>query len=375
MNTSPTRIWFPEPCYIDITYARRQEHTLDWLARATNLRARECRRFLNESISALPSEYQETLFNALRERWNSAFFELIVARFLQELGASISIETASSTGKRPDFVAEFSDQKIIVEAIAPIINSVAGDIAKNRTPLLDFIEANIPEGWSIGVCDLPNIGPADSSQDFKSIVRQMLAIDPPSANSPDLDLVEKLPIGTIHLRLLPTYKQGGIAWDPPISVIDNTEHRIRHAVKRKRKQVRSSSAPVLLAIGASGISSDFQDFDIALFGRTCGSYNEQRELIHIGFIPSGAFNNKAEGPPTYAGVLAFTEIGFLPCPAPVIYRHPRFPGQFPQSILQLEQRIYDARNGKIQVQPSTIIDLPHKLRFVQRETLLLERAI
>lgn len=151
------------------------------------------------------------------------------------------------------------------------------------------------------------------------------------------------------------------------TAFDNSEERIRHAIRQKRRQVRSSDAPVLLAIQASGISSSLEDFDIALFGRTYGSYDSQGELIETGFTPSGEFNNKSDKAPTYAGVLAFLEIGWLGGPDPVLYRHPRSSSVLPESVLKLEQRSYDTNAGEIRNQPSTVNNLLQKLRFVQRE--------
>ena len=81
-NTSST--WLPEPSAPDDTYAGRDEHALDWLARSTIARAKACRRFLNEHLSKLPAGTQRKMLHDLRYQWHSTFFELIVARLLQE---------------------------------------------------------------------------------------------------------------------------------------------------------------------------------------------------------------------------------------------------------------------------------------------------
>src|SRR5215207_3604421 len=82
-------LWFPEPSRSDDSAANRGEPTTDWLQRSTHPRAKAARRFLNENLSALPSEHQGVLYRMLHERWHSAFFELIVGRTLQVLGATI----------------------------------------------------------------------------------------------------------------------------------------------------------------------------------------------------------------------------------------------------------------------------------------------
>jgi hypothetical protein len=74
-NTEPSSIWLPEPDIPDESYADRGEHTLDWLARCTNRKARECRRFLNENLAMLPKNVQDSICSAAYHRWKSAFFD------------------------------------------------------------------------------------------------------------------------------------------------------------------------------------------------------------------------------------------------------------------------------------------------------------
>jgi hypothetical protein len=113
-NSKSSSVWLPEPTIPDESHADRDEHTLDWLARCTNWKAVACRHFLNENLSLLPTSVQTAIRDAPRHRWTSTFFELIVARVLQELGASIEVEIPNSSGKRPDFTAKFSDATIRV---------------------------------------------------------------------------------------------------------------------------------------------------------------------------------------------------------------------------------------------------------------------
>jgi hypothetical protein len=365
MDHHSSSTWLPEPLAPDDTYARRDEQALDWLARSTITRAKACRRFLNEHLSKLPVGTQSKILHDLRYQWHSTFFELIVARFLQELGASLVFESSNREGRRPDFTAQFSDGAIIVEAKAPVFNAAAGEEQKSRTPLLDFIESKIPEGWTIGIWQLPNIGPADSKREFHNTVEKMLHVPPPRADDEDRELIEELPNGIIHLHLWPKRTISiQVAWEVPITVCDNSEDRIRHTVKGKRSQVRSSDAPVLLAIQASGISSEFEDFDMALFGRGYNRFDERRQLVKTGFVPDGIFNEKRDETPTFAGILAFLTAGFNACTAPVLYHHPRFSGILPKAILQLEQRMYKEESQEIQIQPSNAQGLVERLNFV-----------
>lgn len=365
MNHHFPSTWLPEPSVPDDTYARRDERALDWLSRSTIARAKECRRFLNEHLSKLPAENQSRILHDLRHKWHSTFFELIVARLLQELGASVVFERDNREGRWPDFTAQFPDGAIIVEAKAPVFNATAGEELKNQIPLLNFIESKIPKGWKVGVWQLPSIGPADSKKEFSRTVEHMLRVPRPSANNEDKELSAELPTGIIHLHLWPKNPASiRLAWEAPIAVFDNSEDRIRHAVQSKRSQVRSSEAPVLLALQASGISSEFEDFDMALFGRGYERYDEQRRLAGTGFAATGIFNAQRDKAPTFASVLAFLTVGFNTCTAPVLYHHPRFSGVLPGALLQREQRTYNETSNEIQIQPSKAHGLIEQLNFV-----------
>lgn len=357
MSSEPSPIWFLEPFALDDTCARRTEHTLDWLARSTSARAKECRRFLNEHISKLPAQNQDFFVRDLREKWQSTFFELINARILQELGASIVLEDANPDGRRPDFKAEFPDAIVIVEAKSPVFNGETGEELKRRIPLLNYIESKIPTGWLVSVWQVPDIGPSESRKHFERVVNQMLDVPRPHQDDTYRELIEEFGNGIIHLHLIPKpLNNSRLGWEAPISLVDNSQSRIIHAVKSKRKQVRNSQAPVLLAIQASGISSDFEDFDMALFGGGFERYDENHRLVETGFLPNGIFNNKSDKAPTYAGVLAFLNVGFNICVGPVLYHHPRFSGTLPNALLQLEQRKY---NGIINVIETVSSKSPH----------------
>ena len=166
--------WFPAPAYTDDTYARRGESTTLWLQRSTVARAVACRRFLNENLSVLPRAHQSVLYQALHDRWHSAFFELIVARTLQVLGADIEVEPHSNASTRIDFLARFPDRTVSVQAVAPVINASTGEEAKRRNPLLDVIDSLAPPGWTILVMELPDLGPSDSKKRFKEAVNDLL---------------------------------------------------------------------------------------------------------------------------------------------------------------------------------------------------------
>ena len=87
-DETPENVWFPEPEKRDDSSSRRGESTPSWLARSTQPKAAHLRAFLNKNLAALSIECQQNLYRHLRldDKYESAFFELVVARMLQELG-------------------------------------------------------------------------------------------------------------------------------------------------------------------------------------------------------------------------------------------------------------------------------------------------
>jgi len=360
MNDQPEfTVWFPEPTTVDDTFGRRGESSTSWMGRSTVPRAREMRRFFNENLAHLPQDFQRYLHHTLKQkqRYQSALFELVVARTLQIFGATIEVEPESAAGTRIDFVARFPDGTISVEAKAPVFMGYLGDTLRDRNPLLDIIEGLVPEGWNAWVLEVPDIGPADSKRSFKTAIEIMLGDFPPPANGEGTrTLTREIDIGTITIELYPKRLSGSpIGVEPSLSWVgsDGIE-RIRLAVKEKRRQARNAGYPTLLAIGvAAGIAqTDLEDFDRALYGERVGILGTNRQLVAEEFRTNGIFARKSENPPTYAGMLAFPLVAVNRIDDPVLYHHPRFDGTLPRSLLTLEQRSLQRHPPSIAVQPA-----------------------
>jgi hypothetical protein len=343
-------VWFSEPSQADESWGRRGESVTSWVERATLPRARATRRFLNENLSMLPHEHQAALYRALHDRWPSAFFELIVARTLQVLGASIEIEPGGAEDIRIDFVARFPDSTVSIEAVAPAFNVEIGEQVKQRNPLLDIIDASAPPHLWVLVESLPELGPSDSKKRFKKTSKRLLDHAATADISSPTGFVEELPQGALRLKVIPKSPNAStgrsIGSEPALATFDDTEQRVRRALGRKRRQARESAAPALLAVHATGMSSSYDAFDRALFGRTFTRLGQDYQVLETGFDADGMFN-KGTGTPTWAGVLAFVRVGLRGGPDPVLYLHPRLEGTLPDALLSLERRTYDTEANRI----------------------------
>jgi hypothetical protein len=359
MNDDPIQVWFPEPSAADNTWARRGESTPSWLARSTKPRAKEFRRFLNEHLSKLPLQNQEMLVHDLHHKWNSAFFELIVARILQETGGDIQIEASNAEGRRPDFISCFPDMKVVVEAKAPVLNAKLGEELSANIKLLDYIESKIPQGWIVGVYKLPHIGPSDSMREFKRTIDEILCLDPPGEEAQSFEINSTISSGAIVLHLAPAdFPFNGLYAEGSCSCFNDSREKIKRAVKSKRSQVRSSSHPVILAVLGGELESSWESFDRALFGSAVAVIGPGHTITGQDFCEDGIFNSSGKNEPVIAGVLAFRDLNFKYVRPPVLYRHPRFTGKFPEAMLSFEQRRYNANLKRIEMAPAKPESMP-----------------
>jgi len=351
-DEAPEKVCFPEPEKRDDSPSRRGESTPSWLARSTLPKVAHLRAFLNRNLAALPKECQQNLYRHLRldDKYGSAFFELVVARVLQELGASITCEPENEVdGTKIDFVARFADHTIAVEATSPVFTKDTAETARDRNRLTDFVEECVPAGWGVAIVGLPDIGPAGSTKQFKAAVKRMLDVSPPAEDEEKRGLSWELPEGEIRLNLLAKTafglkEEARLVHEAPLSVVNHSERIIRQAVKRKYRQARNVETPVLLAMKAEGFFRSLEDFDTALYGHYRVHLDDSTS-----FKADGAFTREKEGEPIIAGVLAFTEVGHLRCSEPVLYVHPRFSGDLPEALRQLGQRKLVADRSGIEI--------------------------
>lgn len=346
-----SKAWFPEPSEKDDTYAERLESTPLWLARSTLDLARDYREFLNRNLAVLPEQCQQGIGQRLKTDMHhrSAFFELIVARVLQTLGASITCEPENPVdGTKIDFMSRFSDGEVGVEAVSPLFDREMGETAKNYASLIEMIKKNVPPGWAVGIDSLPDLGPSDSKKPFKLAIGQMLDVSPPFSGEGERKVVQELPEGEIRMTmtLFPKAESGlreetKLVWEAPITTFDDSKRVIRDAVEKKRRQARNVTIPVLVAVDAKGIVTRREDFDMALFGHSVAHMDGFGNQFDTSFQADGLFA-RGEGEPIISGALAFPETGFLRCMEPVLYLHPRFEGHMPDALLQLECRTLDA---------------------------------
>ena len=304
------KVWLNEPSLKDDSYAEHGEHTLDWLSRSTLPRAKQMKSFLNHNLSELPQNFADKLKQDLKNRWRTAFFELILGRLLQEIGLKFKHEKSLINGKKPDFLIKTSIGEIVLEATSPIINSVIGEFYKKANPLIEIIKEYAPENWIVNINNLPDIGLNDSKRPFKSFIKREFSKIQPIDTHDEISINKRFPDGKLELSLMfkPNYRNK-IGIFPAVGYAENSKYRIEHIIDEKRTQLRKIEQPVILAIPGSSTGTDLNDFDQVLFGHTYEKMNRNFEVIETGFKPDGKFVSENKEP-TYQAILAFEEVGF-----------------------------------------------------------------
>lgn len=357
------KLWFPEPAAVDDSFARDNETTFEWVSRATSEKGLLCRRFLNENIDKVPATWQSKLYNDFRTRdWHTVFFELIVARTLQILGAAIKVEQpVAGTTRRPDFLAEFPDATITVEATVPELNRIVGKRMDCNEELVKIIESLTPAGWSVQVWRVPELGANDSKQQFKrTIIEAFRHVPPPSADTTPVDIVQNF--GELDLTLWPGRFGERVAGVRSVATgPDDTVERIRAVVAKKKKQVKKSNSPVVLAISVSPFGG-LDDFDQALFGLTFELADHLGRTIETGFRPTGVFGTNRPNTPTIDAVLAYRQVGFPAVADPVLYLHPRSSAKLPAGLMKLQTRSLHASG--VQAKRAAVNEILAEMNFV-----------
>lgn len=388
MDAVETReLWFPEPAVPNPYYSPatgRPEPITEWLAKSTVPRAVALRRVLNAHLAEVPPAYAAALYRRMPEQFPAAYFELTVGRTLHVLGASIAVEIPNPDGTRLDFLAEFPDGMVAVEATVPLYNPIIGQEQGIWDGLRHVITGLAPPGWIVFVEYMPLLESHQGYSEFRRVVGDLFrGIGAPEDHTPRLHLQttheqeEGLGWG-ISLELVPRRER-----DRPVEVVgpgtgyfDNTEEAIRKVERRKRRQARTATVPVLLAVFAADIADyrQLETFDMALFGRTVayvgGGVQVATEFGRSGVWTRGEGSRRA----VFAGVLAFVNQPYTGGRDPVLYLHPRFEGPLPKALMGLEQRRYADGPPRVIGRQPRVTGVLDRMEWVDRHLVAIPRG-
>ena len=206
------RLVFPEPETENPRFHNLGESYYTWLRESTHLAAQEARRFMNRQLALLPEWLHLRIGSDLPAKWRGAFFEMIVARLLQELGANLEEPVPNAEGRLADYVADFHGQRLTIEATAIDTNpGLTADRDRDIHQIFPLFDRLLPPTWRVILHELPPLSPSDSKQGLKAVLERVLPSEPPQSEDDHRDVREDIPEGTLEFTLLPGRPQGAHA--------------------------------------------------------------------------------------------------------------------------------------------------------------------
>jgi hypothetical protein len=359
-------VYFSEPDPPDLTRPRWGENLLDWYVRSSRSEGREVRKFLNRTLTHFPSKVARGYIGKLRSDWRSFYFELIVGRYLQVLGADIEPNAPGSNGTDIDFRATFPDGVVVsVECVSKKYNQEAqAEIDRNADMAVMLNEVG-PHTWAISFRKLPKAMTEAEFQPYVDKAAEFYATLPTAVDDGNHIAYEWTgEHGLMRLNAMPF--PGGTRANHMGAVVawrDNSIMRLKDALidSHKRRQANGAYPPVFLAIDCPFNGPKAGDFDVALFG----SYTDHRgfnprESVGESFRPDGMLVTDKGIP--FAGVIAFLGMRLTEAADPVLYLNPYQRWKLPPAFAAHETRVWTSR---IDITPATREPVIHTLGFME----------
>lgn len=336
--------YFPEPPSPDESWQEWDETAVQWLTRSTQPRARAIREFLNVNLGYFSPKDAKSLAQRLNQDWQSFFFEIVVGRYLQVLGAEVEYEPDGSNGTHVDYRATFPDGIVVsVECVSKRFNQEAQQTIERNGKLARMLADVGPTGWIIEFKRFPEANSANELRPYVEHAKQFYSTLPEATvGGRHVEFVWQGVSGQMELEAIP-FSKGTMAnhLGPAVTFMDNSIERLKYALKdrQKRKQARGAVPPVFLAIDCPFNGPDAEDFDQALFGQTVDHRDfDSGTSLGITFNPNGLLVTDKRIP--FAGVLAFLRLSMVGAADPVLYLNPYQRWKLPAALASHETRVW-----------------------------------
>lgn len=295
----------------------------------------------------------------LRNEFEPAFYELFLHELLLRMGAIIEIEnTLGTKEKRPDFVANFCGNKLILDAT--VFSDESNESHKERNRIASLFDAinELEAPFFLGVEEVVcHVGKQAAVSRIKAfLTRKLSEINPDnfgedSREYPVLDFHDENV--RMRFRVYPKSKEGRtkksrlIGMSTLGSKWNTAESGLRKSLEAKGKKYGETGLPFVIGVNTMGaIPMDESDFDNALFGTAqeyvpAGSNEFSTRQLEDGFWGTAA-------KPKYSRVSGAILGMVLPWNAPrtnlVLYRNPW--GKHPLFEIDWPFPIIDIIDGK-----------------------------
>jgi hypothetical protein len=353
--------YFPEPATPDESTQGWDETSVQWLVRSTQPTARAVREFLNRSLACFAPKHARSLAKKLHADFQSHFFEVVVGRYLQVLGAEIEPEPLGTNDTRIDFRATFADGVVAsVECVSKRFNAKALQTIERHEKMARVLDDAGPTNWAIEFRRLPDSRSQDEFRLYVEKAQEFYSTLPePAAGGQRFQFVFDGDQGRIELEAIPFPKRTKPNHvGPAVAFRDNSIERLKYALKdpQKRKQARGAVPPVFLAIDCPFNGPDAEDFDQALFGQTVDHRDfHSGTSLGITFNPNGLLVTDKGIP--FAGVLAFLKLSMLAAADPVLYLNPYQRRKLPAALASHQTRVWTSGIKRTEATREPIINL------------------
>lgn len=361
-----TVVYFPEPSEPDTSLPRWAENPVDYYRRSTKPGARAVRAFLNRTLAHFPPRHARSLVGKLRSDWQSFYFEMIVGRYLQVLGAEIEPDAKYAGDTDVDYRATFPDGVVVsIECVSKRYNQAARDEIRLHGDMANMLDEVGPHKWVISLRQLPKATTAAEFQPYVDRAAAFYATLPEAVeDGPHIPFDWTGDHGRIQLEAspcpqgtMPNHMGAGASW------MDNSIQRLKDALidSGKRKQARNAFPPVFLAIDCPFNGPDADDFDQALFGQSVDHRGfDPHERVGVSFNPNGMLVTDKDIP--FAGVIAFLGMRMTKAADPVLYLNPYQRWKLPAALAAHETRVW---TSGIQRTPATRQPVINSLGFIE----------
>jgi hypothetical protein len=365
------RVYFPEPTLADETWPGWDETAVEWLMRSTQPRARAVRKFLNTSLRCFTPARAKRLAKKLNEDWQSFFFEIVVGRYLQVLGAEVEPEPVGTNRTRIDYRVTFPDGIVVsVECVSKRFNQGAQRTMDLHSKMSRMLDDAGPTNWIVEFKQLPDANAPDQFRPYVEQARRFYsALPEPKADGQRVGFAWEGASGRLELEAIP-HPNGTMPTHigPAVTFYDDSILRLKSALndKQKRKQALGAHPPVFLAIDCPFNGPNTEDFDQALFGQTV----DHRELdsgksFGTSFDANGLLVTDRGIP--FAGVLAFLDLSVVGGSDPVLYLNPYQLWKLPAALARHQTRNWISRIETTAATREPIVNLIGFVKYSESE--------
>jgi hypothetical protein len=340
------------------------ETPVDYLSRSTTSYAQALREFLNRSLLYFPRGHANSLAKRLKHDWQAHFFEIVVGRYLQVLGAKVQPEPKGTNGKRIDFRATFPDGVVSVECMSKRYNREANAQLSRQGNLSVLIDDVGPVGWILGLDELPDVSTPDEFAPFLERATEWFGTLPvPIQDGPRFKFSYERGNHRLEIEAIPAPSiDVPVHIGPGVGFVGDSIQRLKDALtdEHKREQARGAQPPVFLAIDCPQGGPDKEDFDQVLFGQSVMRLALDRKVAGYSFNPNGLLVSDKGIP--FAGVMAFLGMSMIGAGDPVLYLNPHQSWKLPAAMAAHEQREWTSR---IDVHPASHEPTIDNIGFVE----------